>query len=52
MHVDVDQFLFHVVQLPPIRFTQQNLFCISESIMKHQPKTKQKNGWKIGPPLI
>ena len=28
-------FIFHALQLLPIRFTQQNSCCISKSIMKH-----------------
>ena len=31
-------FVFHVLQLLPIKFTQQNLCCISKSIMKHMQK--------------
>jgi hypothetical protein len=40
----VIRFNFHVLQLLPIRFTQQNLCC--KSMMKHQ----QKPNWKSNPP--
>ena len=46
-NVDVDWFVFHVVQLPPIILTQQNLFCISKSKVKHQtPPLPPKKGNK------
>ena len=38
----VIRFVFHVLQLLLIRFTQHNLCCISNSMMKHQ----QKLDWK------
>jgi hypothetical protein len=34
--VGVIQFVFHVLQLQPIRFTQRNLCCNNNSLMKHQ----------------
>ena len=36
--VDVIWFIFHVLQLLLIRFTQRNLCCIREFMMKHQQK--------------
>ena len=39
------QFFVRVLQLLLIRFTPQNLFCISKSMMKHQ----QKLDWKLDP---
>ena len=47
-HVGFIWFIFNVLQLLPIRFTQQNSCCISKSMMKHL----QKLGLKIRPPLI
>ena len=34
--MDVIHFVFHGLQLPPIRSTQQKSCCISKSTMKHQ----------------
>ena len=34
-YVGVIWFVFHVLQLLPIRFTQQNSCCISKSMIKH-----------------
>jgi hypothetical protein len=40
-------FIFHVLQLLPIRFTQQNLCCINISMMKHlqEPNWKSDFPW-------
>ena len=37
-YVGVIWFLFHVLQLLPIRCTQQNSCCISKSTMKNMQK--------------
>ena len=37
-YVGVIRFVFHVLQLLPIRFTEQNLCCIGKSTMKYQQK--------------
>ena len=42
-YVGVIQFLFQVLQLWPVRFTQQNLCWSSKSIMKHH----QKLSWNL-----
>ena len=42
-YVGVIQFVIHVHQLLPVRFTQQNLYCISKFTLKHQ----QKSNWKL-----
>ena len=34
-YVGVIRFLFHVLHILPIRFTEQNLSCIRKSTMKH-----------------
>ena len=36
-YVDVIQFVFQVLQLLPIRFTQETCVAFSKSMMKHQP---------------
>ena len=35
-------FMFHVLQLLPIRFTQQNSWCINKPTMKHMQKLDKK----------
>ena len=45
IYVDVVWFVFHV-QLLHIRFTQQNVCCISKSMMKRI----QKPYWRLGLP--
>ena len=41
-YVGVIRFVFHVLQLLLIGFTQRNLCCISISTMKHQHKSHSK----------
>ena len=41
-HVVVMWFIFHVLQLLPIRFTQQNLSCINNSTMTRHQKSDLK----------
>ena len=38
VHVGIIWFVFHVPQLVPLRFTQQNLHCINKSMMKDTKK--------------
>ena len=35
-YMDVLWFVFHALQLLSIKFTQQDLFCISKFMMKHK----------------
>jgi hypothetical protein len=35
-YVGVVQFVFHVLQRPPIIVTQQKICCISKSMFEHQ----------------
>ena len=44
--VGVLQFVFNILQLLSIRFTQRNLCCFSKSMMKHM----QKLDWKWDQP--
>ena len=37
-YVDVIWFIFHVLKLLPIRFTQPNSWCINKSMMKYMQK--------------
>ena len=41
-YVGVIWFVFHVLQLLPIRLTQQNSCCISKSLMKHLQRLDRK----------
>ena len=45
-YVGVIWFLFHVLQLLPIRFTQQNSCCINKSTIKHL----QNSNWHLDLP--
>ena len=42
-YVGVNWFVFHVLQLLLIRFTQQNSCCIRKSSMKHLQKPDPKS---------
>ena len=42
-HVGVMWFIFHVLQFPSIRFTQQNVCCTCKSMMKHNKQNHNEN---------
>jgi len=41
-YVGVIQVVFHVLQLLPLRFTQQNLCCTNKSTIKYHQNTPKK----------
>ena len=43
-YVGVIWFIFNVLRLLSIRFTQPNLCCISKSMMKHEQKSDENFG--------